>query len=190
VETTVVLVKSGLVDMNFRTHFFGAICAFALVGGSGAYGQTLPPVTWTLSGALSDGGALIGFFTQDTYDYITGTYNFVASEPTFGAVNFNNGNTASLGTNSTSLSIGNTSGYNLSLTFAHDLLSPSANSFTGTESYNGTNVGVTGTALAAPSPLAGGGLAGLLAAASAVYWLTRRRASAFAGALATRSRSL
>ena len=29
-----------------------------------------------------------------------------------------------------------------------------------------------------------------VAAASAVYWLTRRRASAFAGALATRSRSL
>jgi hypothetical protein len=72
----------------------------------------------------------------------------------------------------------------LSLNFGHDLLTASANGFTGTESLNGTNVTVTGTALPTPSPMAGGGFAGLFAAASAVLWLTRRRASAFARALA------
>jgi hypothetical protein len=50
VETAAVRFRSGPDDMNLRTYFFGAIGAFALVDGFGAYGQTLPPVTWNLIG--------------------------------------------------------------------------------------------------------------------------------------------
>jgi hypothetical protein len=195
VETSAIHAKLRFLAMKCRTYLFGAICAFALVGGSGAYGDVPPPppVTWTLSGTLGDGGNFVGFFTQDTYDYLSGTYRFVAggsipSIVNFGAaINFDNANTVSLGTGPNSVSIGNTSGYSLDLHFSHDLLTPTPNSFTGTDNFQGSMVTVTGTALPTPSPMAGGGLAGLFATASALLWLTRRRASALAGAFAARS---
>lgn len=148
--------------MNIKSHFIGAFCAFALVGGSCGYShaQTAqPPVTWSLSGNFDTGGTLIGSFIQDTYGYLLGnSYLFSTTGTTIGASTFDSANVFSGGTAHSALSFGNNAGYYLTLNFSHDLLTPSANAFTGTESYNGKTLNVSGTAFAVPGPVAGAGL--------------------------------